>query len=132
MLKLVILFKRKPGMDAESFREYYETRHAPLAERLTGRFLTDYRRSYPVQRYGHAELYSETGSTKETSAAPTEEFDVITELWFANREKLDAFFTEMAKPEIQRIGFEDESAFLDRSSMRVMLCDEERSNLSVP
>ena len=31
MLKLILLFRRKPGMSRADFIDYYETVHAPLS-----------------------------------------------------------------------------------------------------
>jgi hypothetical protein len=45
MYKVVALLRRKADLTHSEFKDYYETRHVPLIERLTPPMLA-YRRSY--------------------------------------------------------------------------------------
>jgi hypothetical protein len=79
MFKCIALLKRKPDLSREAFIDYYETQHAPLIRRLLPGIL-DYRRNY-VDLEG-AFIFPD--------AAPID-FDVITEIWLADRPAYDRF-----------------------------------------
>lgn len=107
MYKVVAFIKRKAGITPEEFRDYYETRHAPLIERLTPKMLA-YRRNYL------------------NFAAPFKRdeehigFDVVTEMEFADEAACQAWFDAFAAPAVLDQVLEDERNFLDQS--RVMVC----------
>jgi len=115
MIKMIGLLKKKAGMSTEDFRAYYESHHAPLASRLMPPG-TDYRRSYPnvVRIEG-----------READGEP--EFDVVTEVWFADRSAYDAFGTAMLDPANRAAIVEDEARFVDRAATRIMVVEEHRS-----
>ena len=60
-----------------------------------------------------------------------QEFDVITELWFANREDMETALARLAEPDIARIFREDEEKLFDRSRIRAYVVEEHESNLAV-
>lgn len=121
MLKMVALFRFKPGLSREDGIRYYETRHVPLICELLPGFFLDYRRSYP-----------EPGTMffpdhMKGAPAPGPSFDVMTELWMESRAKYDEMGAKMADPEIGRRVAEDEAQFFDRSSMVMFLVDERQT-----
>ena len=75
MFKLIVTGKRKPGMSMDEFRQYYETRHAVLAQEITPR-MRRYIRNYVTPVRG--------GS----SAGAEPPFDCVTEVWFDSEEDL--------------------------------------------
>ena len=77
MFKCIALLRRKPGLSREDFIDYYERQHAPLIRRLLPGII-DYRRNY-------VEL---EGAFLFPGAAPID-FDVITEIWLADRAAYD-------------------------------------------
>ncbi len=122
MLKMVALFRFKPGMSRADGIRYYETRHVPLICELFPGFFLDYRRSYP-----------EPGTMffpdhMEGVAPPPPLFDVMTELWMESRERYDEMGAMMADPAIGSRVAADEAEFFDRSSMVMFLVDERRTS----
>jgi hypothetical protein len=118
-MKVMLLLKRKAGMSARQFRDYYETSHVALAHRHLGHLFLDYRRNY-AQPVG-----DQLGEAPNPGMADSP-YDAITEIWL----KDDAAWAEMqritADPVIGRIFMEDEENFLDRPALRIFPCVEER------
>ncbi len=121
MLKMVALFRFKPGLSREDGIRYYETRHVPLICELLPGFFLDYRRSYlePGSNFFPDHI--------EGAAPALPAFDVMTELWMESRAKFDEMGAKMGDAEIGRRVAEDEANFLDRSSMVMFLVDERRT-----
>lgn len=119
MVKLVILIRRRPDLSLEEFRARYE-RHAPLALSYLKDVLIDYRRSYPVKEHS----YVSAASAVEESHF---EYDVVTEMRLRSAGDLDRMFQILAEPEVEKVIRADEDTFLDRDSIRVLVCEEERS-----
>lgn len=115
-MKVVALFKRKPGLTPEQFREYYETRHSVLGMKLMPYF-SDYRRNY---------IRHDLGPQRSSAEAPssTLDFDVITEITFATQADYDAMLKALADPDIRRQVIDDESNFMDRSATLSYMVDE--------
>lgn len=120
-MKMIVLFRRKPGLTPEQFREYYETRHVPLALKLFPYF-KDYRRNYIRRDLVHRRA---DGATN-----PSLDFDAVMELTFASKSDYERMVREMADPKVRAQVVEDEERFLDRSATVVFMVDEERSPLS--
>lgn len=111
MFKILLFMKRKPGMSAEAFREYYETQHAPLAEKY----------SQGVSRY--IRRFIDPHPHPETGVWP-DPYDVITELWFEDekvyRGTLDYITTHIMPDEIVA----DEHNLFDRTQFRIATVTE--------
>jgi len=116
MFKCIALLKRKPGLSRAAFIDYYETQHAPLIRRLLPGII-DYRRNY-VDLEG-AFLFP--------GAAPID-FDVITEIWLADKAAYDRFTAAAAEAAIAQQIAEDEENFLDRPATRMMVVEERGGN----
>jgi len=116
-----MMFRRKPGTTPEHFREYYETRHAPLATRLLPYFA-----SYTRKFVRHDLSYRPGGLGGEVN------FDVVTELTFENREDYDRMVQALADPAVHEQLVRDEEQFMDRSpgSRLHFFADEEFTPLS--
>ena len=91
--KSVSAIVRRPDLDREAFRAYYEERHAPLAVR-----------HFPFARYvrNHVIEEGECG------------FDVLSEFWFADPGELAAVLEGPVGPAIRR----DELRFMDKPRNR--------------
>ena len=116
MLKLTFLMKRKPGMSFADFRDYYESRHAPMAAELcpnlvryTRTYITD---SMPLSR--RADL-SEL------------DFDCITQCWYDVEGSWEERSKDLLPPDVFKRMAADEENFLDRTRTRLLLTDEEES-----
>lgn len=120
MYKSIALFRRKPGISHEEFRDYYENRHVPLKMRimeLPG--LVRYVRRYLTPLSDPAsEAFRESG------------FDVITEVWFKDKEHFDRYRLFSQDPEYRRINAEDEDRFLDRTNMYFHTVEEHEYHLT--
>ena len=117
MVKLVFCVRRKQGMTPEAFKDYYETTHArigervlPTAERYFRRFLT------PL---GPPAL----GPVLEPVA------DVITEIWFRDRATCEATMAKLGDPATLAEIVADEEKLFDRTSIRMYAVDERESDL---
>lgn len=117
MFKCIALLKRRPDLSREDFIAYYETQHAPLIRRLLPG-IVDYRRNY-------VEL---EGAFLFPGAAPID-FDVITEIWLADREGYDRFTAAAAQEGIANQIAQDEENFLDRTATRMLVVDEKGANM---
>jgi len=115
MLKCIAMLRRRPDISRAAFIDYYETRHSVLIRRLLPGII-DYRRNY-VERDG-AFLFP--------AAAPID-FDVVTELRFADRAAYDRFTARAAEPDIARQIADDEEHLFDRAATRMFLVEEHAS-----
>lgn len=118
MIKAIALLKCKAGLSRADFIEYYEKRHVPLILELQPQ-VCGYRRNF-IDLAG-AFIYPGT-------TAP--DFDVITELWYADRAAYDAAMAAAETAEIADRIARDEENFLDRSKTRMFLVEEHISPLA--
>ena len=114
MKKTIVLLTRKPGTTLEQFRHHYETAHAPGAiERIPALARADYRRNF---------IESSPSDT-----LPRPDFDVITEITFADDADYEAFSRSLEDPAIQAWIAQDEARFSDPALARSYTVTEHRS-----
>jgi uncharacterized protein (TIGR02118 family) len=107
MVKVFGYLKRKPGLSADEFADYYESNHVPLV--LSKAFTPMvYKRNY-IQR---GDAFNIEGDEIG--------FDCMTELVFADRDELLAWMSSLGGDEIAR----DEENFIDRPATRAYVVDE--------
>ncbi|MEO9469764.1 EthD domain-containing protein [Parasphingorhabdus sp.] len=111
MIRHFFLISKKPDISPNAFRDYYETRHAPLIKRLLPMF-AHYQRHY-VDR-DNSEL--ESGQVEPG-------FDVITEIHFAGQSEYDAFRDAVSDPAIIAEIRADEANFLISDATRSLRMD---------
>jgi hypothetical protein len=110
--KAIALLKSKAGLSRQAFIDYYETRHAPLIVKMQPQ-IDAYRRNF----IDLTDAFMFPGAS-----AP--DFDVITELWYADRAAYDAALAVIGVPEqFERIA-RDEENFLDRNKTRMFVVEE--------
>ncbi len=115
-IKAIVLLKRRPDLSVAEFREIYETRHAKLGERLLiGRAMRY------VRRYLNGFPNPVTGVPGET------EYDVVTEMWFADRAGFESTRALLGTPEIMAEIAADEETLFDRSRIRFFTVEEQES-----
>ncbi|WP_219895000.1 EthD domain-containing protein [Aquisediminimonas profunda] len=115
MIKMICHFKRKPGMTLEEMKDRYENGHVPFMLEMCPPVM-DYRRNYRIED-GKFDPF-EDGSTAEP------DYDVITEVWFRNREEFEAMAEFVSRPDIAPVIIADEEQFMDRSASRMALVEE--------
>lgn len=116
MIKVISLLKRKAGLSRDDLIRYYENNHAPLIQRLVPQ-IVKYKRNF----VDLTDIYHFGGVI---------DFDVITEIWFANTEGYEAFRERCAEPAIAQQIAEDEEHVFDRTMTRLFLVDERESVIS--
>jgi len=126
MLKVLLFMKKKAGLTDEQFRHHYETSHAPLAEKYLGRYMAEYRRNY---RSGGSDAGLPGSASAFEGSAGEAPFDVITEIWFHDRENFEAMWVAARQPEIAAATDADAEHFLEPGSFRAYVVDEARSTL---
>lgn len=112
MFKSIALLKCKEGLSRADFIDYYETQHAPLICSLLPQ-VCGYRRNF---------LRAEGAFINASAAEP--DYDVITELWFADKAAYGAAMLLCADPVIAQKIADDEAHFLNRAHTRMFQVDE--------
>jgi hypothetical protein len=112
MFKVLVFLKRKPGMSREDFRAYYETRHTALIAEVAPRPGT-YRRNFLM-----------IGDATNVGAEDLD-FDVVTEMEFADRGEYGRWFAALTAPGSRERLEADESRFVDRPKFRVCVVEVE-------
>lgn len=103
MVKIVIFFKRKPGMSVEDFQHHWRTIHADIIVRLPG-----------IRRYVQSHVLASAYRRGEPV------YDAVAESYFEDTQAMKA----LAKmPEYAAV-LADEPNFIDRSSMSSIITDE--------
>ncbi len=116
IIKAIVLLKRRPDLSVAAFREIYENGHAKLGERLlTGRAVRY------VRRYLNGFPDPVTGVPGEA------EYDVITEMWFADEAAFESAMALLSTPEIMAEVAADEETLFDRSRNRFCTIEEHES-----
>src|SRR5690606_4736050 len=113
MLKLTFLMKRKPGMSFADFRDYYETRHAPLASALCPS-LVRYTRTY----------VTDCIAMSRSAPASEPDFDCITQCWYDVEGGWEERSKDLLPPDVFKQMAADEENFLDRARTRLLITEE--------
>lgn len=110
MIKVVSLHSRNPELSTEEFREYWKSVHAPLCSRLLqGLGVRRYVASFPVP---DTESFGGVGP----------DYDVVAELFFDDRESLEA---ALSSPQFNTPERQASSAHVfDLSRSRNVICEE--------
>jgi uncharacterized protein (TIGR02118 family) len=117
--KILLMMKRRPGMSVEEFRDYYETKHVPLALKYTSGL-----KRY-VRRYLDPHPHPETGPAGELP------FDVITELWFDDEEVFRTVLAYVTTSALPDEVIEDEKKLFDRTTFKVATTVEHETDFTV-
>src|ERR1700722_2795021 len=115
MFKTVGLLKQKDALSRDAFIRNYETVHVPLMRSLLPQ-ITEYRRNYLNRSLAVI-----------APGAPDPDFDVITEIYFADRSAYEAAMTLSADPVVWKQMSADAELIFDMSKTRLFAVDEYRS-----
>lgn len=116
MFKAYAMIKRKPGTTMEQLKAHYEGNHAPLAIKSVPN-LKKYVRHY-ITSYGN-DVYAEDDLP----------YDVITEIWFDDREDFEKGMAYLTEPATAAAISEDEKRLFDQSSIRFVTVEDAESEL---
>lgn len=119
MFKTIGLLKRRPGMSVEEFRDYYENNHRVIGEKYLKGNAEHYARRYLTP---YANLL--TGEEVEP------EYDVVLEVWYADRAAFDATVEKLTTPAAAKEIGEDEEQLFDRPLNRFFFVEECESDLT--
>ena len=119
MHKILIFLKRRPGVSVEAFRDYYETRHAPLC------------RQYMKGADRYIRRFIDPLPDAEGNVAPFD-YDVVTETWFADRATFDLVCKYAARGVLPPDVVEDEERLFDRAATRFVTVTESEDDLGQP
>jgi hypothetical protein len=111
MFTVFALLTKRAGLGMQEFIDYYEGKHIPLILSLAPSPLI-YKRRYLVR---DQEL---------TKSGKVVDYDVMTELGFADQEAFAAWTGRLFAPGIAEQVAEDEARFLDRSQTRAYVIQE--------
>lgn len=103
MVKMVIFFKRKPGMAVEAFQQHWRATHAPIIVRLPG-----------IRRY----VQSHVLATSYRKGEPP--YDGVAESSFDDTQAMKALAQSSQYAEV----LADEPNFIDRPSMASVITEE--------
>jgi hypothetical protein len=110
MFKVFGFLTKKDGLSIQEFIDYYESKHVPLICTLAPVPIV-YKRRYLVGE----RLTAEGGDV---------DFDVMTELVFADRHSFETWMAELGKPGVGARIVADEETFLNRARTRAYVIEE--------
>lgn len=123
MIKAVCLMRRRAGMSADEFRDYYESHHAKIGEAV-----------FPGRAHKYVRRYLKPFASEADfghSAAPLQ-FDVIMEVWYNDDAKMAESFEILASERARAFAQADEVKLFDPDGVFVYFVDERESDLSAP
>jgi hypothetical protein len=106
MDKLLIFLKRKPGISFEQFRDYYEQKHIPLAERFFGHLIKSYTRNYLTPGDNIGPVLEKVAN----------EYDCVTELVFHDPDGYQQLRRIADNPEVINALSADREHFMDEAA----------------
>lgn len=115
--KTITLLKRHASLTMDAFIAQYESGHARIGEKyLKGGALRYVRRFLHPVNLG-----------ADTFVEP--DYDVVMEIWFADRAAYDAMMQKLGKPDVVKEIAADEALLFDRSKTRMFFVTEYESQL---
>ena len=117
MVTVIGLFKRRPGMTMDQFKNHYENVHAKLGAKCMANIVS-YKRRY---------LYPVPYPLDGTIVEP--EYDVITEMTFPDRATSEACYAALAKGDMNKLLSDDEENLFDKPKNRLVYVEEHSSVL---
>jgi hypothetical protein len=113
MVKIFAFLTKREDLETQAFIDYYENQHVPLISSLAPTPIV-YKRNYLVR-----------GDELNRQEDDTIDFDVVTELAFADREAYLAWGAAVGRGEQVA---KDEERFLDRSRTRAYVIEEQATS----
>ncbi len=104
--KVLVFLKRRPGTSLEEFRDYYENHHVPFCMQYMAGAKRYFRR------------YVQTMQDEATGAPVELDFDVVTELWYDDRDTFEKVLAFAGRGILPKEIIADEERVFDRSKTR--------------
>jgi uncharacterized protein (TIGR02118 family) len=104
MVKVIVFFKRKPGMSVEEFQRYWREEHPKVVTQLPG-----------IRRYVQSHV---TASAYRDGREPV--YDGVAEVWFDDWDALRASGESPTYPAVMA----DEANFIDPGSRKMIITEE--------
>ncbi|MEM7221047.1 MAG: EthD domain-containing protein [Pseudomonadota bacterium] len=119
MIKVVGFLKRKPGMSVAAFRDYYESTHRLIGERVLAGYACHYARRF-------LDGYSDAA---DAPFGVEGDYDVIMEIWYPSEAAYAAAQRHLSSPDIRAEIVADEEKLFDRPRNRFFTLVESVSEL---
>ena len=115
-MKVIAMYKRKPGLSVEQFRHHYETSQR-----------ADVDETVPLHDGLSPQLHPPPFGPRRSEGARGKgwDFDVITEMTFESPRDYERMLEQMKDPTIREEVEQDEIQFMDRSAAVFLIVDEE-------
>lgn len=135
MFKVLWMLKPADGVSRQEFRDWYESSHAPLAERHFGHLLLEYRRNYVDEVVGAVPSDYVAGiedAPNESAVAQARAFDfaVVAEWVMADEGVFDEIMSVFADPEIGPIFRADSEGTMHPDTVLVKVTVHETQSLA--
>lgn len=120
MIKVVTLLTKKSGMSRQAFVDHYETYHSKIGEKYLSGYAVKYQRRY----------VNPLDATEDDSRGLP--FDVLMEIWFPDRERMEAAMALITSESAQEEIVADEERLFDRDKICSFVVDEYESVMPDP
>lgn len=106
MVKIVMLIKKNPALSREEFMDYYDNKHIKLLHSILTKGAAVHRRNFVIPNV------EDIAAGINVDSRPESDYDVISEVFYEDRETAESVMKDFEDPEIRRIVQEDEAKFL--------------------
>lgn len=113
MFKIILTLKKRPDLSREQFIDYYDNKHVPFMHGLLETGAAIHRRNFVIPE--ESPQVNVGGNDNPNSHL---DFDVITEVFYEDRETADRVVKALSSPEIRKLTQEDENNFVLPGSIR--------------
>jgi len=117
MVKMIMLIKKRPGLTRAEFIKYYDEHHIPFMHHILTRGAAIHRRNFVIPDA------ADIGSPDNLDSTRADDYDVICEVFYEDRETAESVMRDFQDPEIRRLCQEDEARFLMPGSIKRYLVE---------
>ena len=117
MVKIIMLIKKRPDLSRAEFIKYYDEHHIPFMHSILSRGAAIHRRNFVIPDA------ADIGSPDNLDSSRPDDYDVICEVLYEDRETAESVMRDFENPEIRRLCQEDEARFLMPGSIKRYLVE---------
>ncbi|OCL02953.1 hypothetical protein AOQ84DRAFT_420939 [Glonium stellatum] len=118
--EVLLLCSRIPSITPAEFKSYFESKHIPLLQSLSGPYFPTTHTRHYIQR-PEGDDYRATVMVGEGF-----EYDAVCEMSWENEAAFKQYFERVMEPEAAKRISDDDQNFVDRSSTKVVILGETR------